>query len=136
MRKLVPGLPCRVACRFARGRRRPRRAAGAGGRRPAAGDPEGRKTSAGSTWAIANQIAELIAKDLRWSGRFLPVDVKSIRSPSYPEVTAPDYATVARRRRPRLVSGFVQARSDGRLTVGCYLYDVRAGARARPARAS
>ena len=27
----------------------------------------------------------------------------------------------------RSVSGFVQARSDGRLTVGCYLYDVRAG---------
>ena len=58
---------------------------------PALATPKDESTSAGSTWAIANRIAELIAKDLQSSGRFLPVNVKSIRSPSYPEVTAPHY---------------------------------------------
>ena len=94
---------------------------------PALATPKDESTSAGSTWAIANRIAELIAKDLQSSGRFLPVNVKSIRSPSYPEVTAPAYATWRNAGARALVSGFVQARSDGRLTVGCYLYDVRAG---------
>lgn len=83
------------------------------------------ETPAGSTWAIANRIAELIAQDLRWSRRFVPVNVKSVRPPSYPEVTAPSYATWRGAGARALVSGFVQARSDGRLTVGCYVYDVR-----------
>lgn len=92
---------------------------------PPLATPKDEQTPAGSTWAIANRVAELIASDLRWSRRFLPVDVKSLRFPSYPEVTSPAYPTWRGAGARALVSGFVQARSDGRLTVGCYLYDVR-----------
>jgi TolB protein len=90
---------------------------------PPLATPKDVETAAGTTWAIANQIADVIAKDLRWSRRFMPVDVKSMRPPSYPEVTAPAYATWRAAGARALVSGFVQAREDGRLTVGCYLYD-------------
>lgn len=92
---------------------------------PPLATPSDVETPAGSTWAISNQIAELIAKDLKWSRRFLPVNVKSIRAPSYPEVTAPSFALWRGAGARALLSGFVQARSDGRLTVGCYLYDAR-----------
>lgn len=90
---------------------------------PPLATPKDVETPAGTTWAIANQIADLIAKDLRWSRRFMPVDVKSLRAPSYPEVTAPNYPLWRGAGARALVSGFVQAREDGRLTIGCYLYD-------------
>lgn len=90
---------------------------------PPLATPKDVETPAGTTWAIANRIAELIAKDLRWSRRFLPMDVKSLRAPSYPEVTSPNYPLWRGAGARALVSGFVEARSDGRLTVGCYLYD-------------
>ncbi len=90
---------------------------------PPLATPKDTETPAGTTWAIANQIADLIAKDLRWSRRFMPVDVKSLRAPSYPEVTAPNYRMWRGAGARALVSGFVQARDDGRLTIGCYLYD-------------
>ncbi|MDQ3471978.1 MAG: Tol-Pal system beta propeller repeat protein TolB [Pseudomonadota bacterium] len=94
---------------------------------PPLATPKDVETPAGTTWAIANQIAELIAKDLQWSRRFLPIDVKSLRAPSYPEVTAPNYPLWRGAGARALVSGFVQAREDGRLTVGCYVYDARRG---------
>jgi TolB protein len=72
-------------------------------------------------------MADLIAKDLTRTGRFLAVDISKVRQPSYPEVTAPAYATWRSAGAGALVSGFVQARPDGRLTVGCYLYDVQSG---------
>ena len=90
---------------------------------PPLATPKDVETPAGTTWAISNRIAELIAKDLQWSRRFLPVDVKSLRAPSYPEVTAPNFRVWREAGARALVSGFVQAREDGRLTVGCYLYD-------------
>ncbi len=91
---------------------------------PPLSTPKDVETPAGTTWAISNQIADLIAKDLRWSRRLLPLDVKSVRVPSYPEVTAPNYGLWRGAGARALVSGFVTARDDGRLTVGCYLYDV------------
>ncbi len=92
---------------------------------PPLATPKDVETPAGTTWAIANQISDLIAKDLRWSRRFLPADVKSLRSPSYPEVTSPNFGLWRGAGARALLSGFVQARDDGRLTVGCYLYDVQ-----------
>lgn len=92
---------------------------------PPLATPKDVETPAGTTWAIANQIADLIAKDLRLSRRFLPADVKARRVPSYPEVTSPDYALWRGAGARALVSGFVQSREDGRLTVGCYVYDVQ-----------
>lgn len=84
-------------------------------------------TDAGSTWSLANQIADLIAADLRSTNRFIVADVKNVRIPSFPEVTAPSYAQWRAARAKLLLSGFVNARSDGRVTVGCYVYDVQSG---------
>jgi TolB protein len=43
---------------------------------------------------------------------------------SYPEVTAPSLYKARTAGAKALVTGFVQSRSDGRLTIGCYVYDV------------
>jgi TolB protein len=84
-------------------------------------------TEAGNTWSIANQIADLVSADLRSTGRFILAGVKDIRVPSYPEVTAPSYPQWRKAGAKLLLSGFVNARSDGRLTIGCYVYDVQSG---------
>lgn len=85
------------------------------------------QTEIGDTWAIANQIADLIAADLKSTNRFIIADVKSVRVPSYPEVTAPSYQQWRAKNARLLLSGFVNARDDGRLTIGCYVYDVQSG---------
>ncbi|MBA3577181.1 MAG: Tol-Pal system protein TolB [Sphingomonas sp.] len=85
------------------------------------------ETDAGSTWALANQIADLISADLRTTNRFIVADVKNVRIPSYPEVTAPAFPVWRSAGTKLLLSGFVNARSDGRLTIGCYVYDVQTG---------
>ena len=85
------------------------------------------ETDAGNTWSIANQIADLIAADLKSTNRFIVANVKNVRIPSYPEVTAPSYAQWRSAGAKLLLSGFVNSRDDGRLTIGCYVYDVRAG---------
>lgn len=84
-------------------------------------------TDAGTTWSLANQIADLIAADLRSTNRFIVADVKNVRIPSFPEVTAPSYAQWRSAGAKLLLSGFVNARSDGRVTIGCYVYDVLSG---------
>jgi TolB protein len=84
-------------------------------------------TEAGNTWALANYIAELIAADLGSTSSFIVADVKKIRIPSYPEVTAPSFSTWRGAGAKLLLSGFVNARDDGRLTIGCYVYDVQSG---------
>ena len=85
------------------------------------------ETDAGNTWSLSNQIADLIAADLKSTSRFIVADVKKVRIPSFPEVTAPSYAQWRSAGAKLLLSGFVNARSDGRLTVGCYVYDVQSG---------
>ena len=85
------------------------------------------ETDAGDTWALANQIADLISADLKSTDRFIVADVKDVRFPSYPEVTAPAYPQWRAAGTKLLLSGFVNARPDGRLTVGCYVYDVQSG---------
>ncbi len=84
-------------------------------------------TEAGKTWSIANQIAQLITADLKTTTSFIVADSSDVRVPSYPEVTAPAFAQWRAARAKFLLSGFVNARKDGRLTVGCYLYDVQSG---------
>ena len=85
-------------------------------------------TDAGTTtWGLANQIAELITADLQSTNAFLFADAKKVRIPSYPEITAPSYPVWRGLGAKLLLSGFVNARSDGRLTVGCYVYDVQSG---------
>jgi TolB protein len=46
---------------------------------------------------------------------------------SYPEVTAPTFAKWRAAGAKTLVTGFVQSRPDGRITFGCYVYDVAKG---------
>jgi len=84
-------------------------------------------TDAGDTWTLANQISDLIVADLKSTSSFIIANAKTVRIPSYPEVTAPSYPQWRSVGAKLLVSGFVNARSDGRLTIGCYLYDVQAG---------
>jgi len=83
------------------------------------------ETPSGSTWTVANQMTEVIAGDLRSTTRFIVADVKSLRIPSFPEVTAPTYSEWSGVGAKALLTGFVEARSDGRLMIGCYVYDVR-----------
>jgi TolB protein len=47
-----------------------------------------------------------------------------VREIGYPEVTAPEYGAWTAAGAQALVQGFVRADADGRITVGCYLYDV------------
>lgn len=84
-------------------------------------------TDAGSTWGIANQISDLISADLKSTGKFIIADTTKVRIPSYPEVTAPSYPAWRSVGAKLLLSGFVNSRDDGRLTVGCYVYDVQLG---------
>jgi TolB protein len=84
-------------------------------------------TDAGTTWGLANQIADLITSDLKLTNSFILADVKKVRIPSYPEVTAPAFASWRGVGAKLLLSGFVNARPDGRLTIGCYVYDVQSG---------
>lgn len=84
-------------------------------------------TDVGKTWALANQIADLISADLKTTSKFIVADVADVRVPSFPEVTAPSFAQWRAANAKLLLSGFVNARQDGRLTVGCYLYDVQSG---------
>lgn len=95
---------------------------------PALATPKNENTPAGQTGSLARQLADVIAADLRASGDVVPLGPDNLKPYSYPEATAPSFkqwraATGAK----ALLTGFVQARSDGRLTVGCYLHDIAGG---------
>ena len=92
---------------------------------PVLATPKSVDTPAGSTWALANQMADVISGDLKTTSSFIVADVKNQRIPSYPEVTAPTYSEWQAVGAKTLLTGFVEARSDGRLMVGCYVYDVQ-----------
>jgi TolB protein len=91
---------------------------------PAYTTPQTVATAAGPTDALGRQVADVIVADLRNSGLFRPLGPQAVRPIAYPEVTAPDYVYWPGTGAEALVQGFVQANGDGRLTVGCYLYDV------------
>ena len=86
--------------------------------------PRPATTPAGETGALGRQVAEIVATDLRNSGLFTPRGPGGLPGVSYPQVTAPDFQTWSGTGAQALVQGYVQANSDGTLTVGCYLYDV------------
>ena len=70
---------------------------------------------------------QLIVADLRQTPEVMPLTPNRDDYYSYPEVTAPTFSKWRSAGAKALVTGFVQARSDGRLTVGCYVYDVDKG---------
>ena len=80
--------------------------------------------SAGTTGALGTAVAEVIYNDLRFNGLFEPTGPGALPRPSYGQITSPEWGTWTGRRAEMLVHGYVRPESDGRLTVGCYLYDV------------
>jgi TolB protein len=77
--------------------------------------------------ALAWQETQLIDGDLRQTAEVMPLTPNRKDYYSYPEVTAPTFSKWRDRGAKALITGFVQSRSDGRLTVGCYVYDVDKG---------
>lgn len=94
---------------------------------PPLSTPEDKKTSAGGTLGIAWQASQLIAQDLRTTSEIMPLPPAQKDFYSYPEVTAPSFQKWRAAGAKVLVTGFVEARSDGRVTFGCYVYDVDKG---------
>jgi TolB protein len=86
--------------------------------------PQAVDTPAGGTVALGHQVAEVVAGDLRGSGLFQPIGPSGIREVPFPEVAAPDFAAWSGANAQALVQGFVRAEADGRITVGCYVFDV------------
>ena len=77
--------------------------------------------------SMAWQATQLIASDLRQTAELMPLTPDRKDYYSYPEVTAPTFSKWRDKGAKALLTGFVQARSDGRLTVGCYVYDAEKG---------
>src|SRR5687768_8657872 len=91
--------------------------------------PVPRNSDSGSSEAAATgyRIAELIASDLSSTRRFLPLAPKLAGPYPYPEFSGPNFRRWRSTGAAALITGFVQTEADGRLTVGCYLYDVATG---------
>ena len=77
--------------------------------------------------AVGWNVTQAIESDLRQTAEIMPLKPSHDDYYSYPEVTAPTFSKWRSAGAKALVTGFVQARSDGRLTVGCYVYDVEKG---------
>jgi TolB protein len=76
---------------------------------------------------IGWQATQMIAADLRQTSELMPLPPNQKDYYSYPEVTAPTFSKWRSAGAKALVTGFVQSRSDGRVTFGCYVYDVEKG---------
>jgi TolB protein len=77
------------------------------------------------TTALGIELGRVVYNDLRNNGLFRPVGPDSLPNPAYQQITAPSWSTWSGRSAEMLVQGYVRAGADGRLTVGCYLYDVQ-----------
>jgi TolB protein len=77
--------------------------------------------------AVGWDVTQAIETDLRQTAEVMPLKPNRDDYYSYPEVTAPTFSKWRAAGAKALVTGFVQGRSDGRLTVGCYVYDVDKG---------
>src|SRR5690349_15451373 len=77
--------------------------------------------------ALALQATQLIESDLRSTAELMPLKPNQKDYYSYPEVTAPTFSKWRAAGAKALVMGFVQQRADGRLTFGCYVYDLDKG---------
>ena len=81
----------------------------------------------GASDALGRQIAEVISSDLRSSGAFTPLGPNGIGGYNVAQATAPAYGEWRSAGATALVSGYVEGRADGRVTVACLLHDVTAG---------
>ena len=80
--------------------------------------------NASGTAALGVELARVITADLKNNGLFKPTGPDALPKPSFANITAPEWSTWSNRGAEMLVQGYVRARSDNRLTVGCYLYDM------------
>jgi TolB protein len=87
--------------------------------------PKNVKTEGGETGVIGIQIAEQIANDLRTTRAIYPMGPKGLKQYTPTEAGAPLYPNWQNIGAGALVTGYVQARDDGRITVVCYLYDLK-----------
>ena len=84
-------------------------------------------TKGNETLAVAWQATQLIEADLQQTSEMMPLPSNRDDYYSYPEVTAPNFSKWRDKGAKALITGFVQSRSDGRYTFGCYVYDVDKG---------
>jgi TolB protein len=94
---------------------------------PPLSTPDDKPTSAGGTLSIAWQATQLIARDLGTTAEIMTLPPSQKDYYSYPEVTAPTFSKWRSKGAKVLITGFVQARADKRITFGCYTYDVDKG---------
>ena len=81
----------------------------------------------GASDALGRQAAEVIASDLRSTGLFTPLGPNGIGGYTFEQAASPAYANWRSAGASALVSGYLEQRGDGRLTLACYLFDVTAG---------
>lgn len=91
---------------------------------PALPTPQNTDTPAGGTADLGGKISDVIVSDLRSSGLFEPRGRNQVRGISFNEVTAPQFPYWSSTSAAALIQGFVRTNPDGKLTVGCYLYDI------------
>ncbi|MEO8547549.1 MAG: Tol-Pal system beta propeller repeat protein TolB [Sphingomicrobium sp.] len=91
---------------------------------PPLATPKNVTTAAGDTGLIGRYVADVITSDLRSSPELMPIGPENARIYPYPEATAPSFSQWRTTGAKTLVTGFVQARSDGRLTIACYVHDI------------
>ena len=72
-------------------------------------------------------IAEVIAADLRSTGLFTPIGPGGVPTYAGSEAASPAFSVWRSAGMSALVSGYVEDRGDGRMTLACYLHDVTAG---------
>jgi len=80
--------------------------------------------NADGTGALGREIARVITANLRNNGLFEPTGPDRLPAPNFPQITAPEWTSWTGRGAEMLVHGYVRARDDDKLVVGCYLYDV------------
>jgi TolB protein len=73
---------------------------------------------------IGWEATQLIASDLAQTTELMPLKPKREDYVSFPEVTAPSFGKWRPLGAKVLLTGFVQSRSDGRIAIGCYVYDI------------
>lgn len=81
--------------------------------------------NASGTAALGKELARVVFNDLRNNGLFKPTGPDALPQPAYTDITSPNWPTWSNRGAEMLVHGYVRAGGDGRLTVGCYLYDMQ-----------
>ena len=80
--------------------------------------------NASGTAALGKELARVITSDLRNNGLFKPTGPDALPQPGFSGNNRTQLADLDEPRAEMLVHGYVRGRSDDRLTVGCYLYDM------------